>query len=38
MNDLLASLDFLRDFTLFNEAARRAQLAVLTRDMGEMML
>ncbi|MCJ1483174.1 hypothetical protein MMC06_003341 [Schaereria dolodes] len=37
-NDPTASTPFLRDFTLVAEAAKRAQMAVLMRDMGEVSL
>lgn len=37
-NDPTASTPFLRDFNLVAEAAKRAQMAVLMRDMGDVTL
>ncbi|MCJ1254946.1 hypothetical protein MMC24_002762 [Lignoscripta atroalba] len=38
VNDPTASTPFLRDFNLVAEAAKRAQVAVLMRDMGDVSL
>ena len=38
INDSSTSSPFLRDFTLVAEAAKRAQLAVVMRDLGDVTL